>query len=292
MDVRDEVAMAEFFNPSGKLFSPAMTSDWPRPQRVELNNGRLTIWSTQAHQKSLRPDRLARPGPGLLESFLALAGPSDQRIPLSSLMKATRPEQPFSDERIRRFAAHWGGLQVFYRMETGSKWPDTVHTEYCAVWRYFAGVMRSLLLIGAEQYQGKPGSPEHWRVIGTPPSLMERMARKQGECLFDSIPLGDEEHWLALAHFTAKTHEQNQVMVARLLNTLLGLGRVRPWITWSGAQPQGRTRRSEEHTSELQSPCNLVCRLLLDNEGLGHVNHFAGRDYGDLVAVGIKPNAL
>src|SRR5256885_7434794 len=24
------------------------------------------------------------------------------------------------------------------------------------------------------------------------------------------------------------------------------------------------TRRSEEHTSELQSPCNLVCRLLLE----------------------------
>src|ERR1039457_5646034 len=25
------------------------------------------------------------------------------------------------------------------------------------------------------------------------------------------------------------------------------------------------TYRSEEHTSELQSPCNLVCRLLLEN---------------------------
>src|SRR5256885_7637406 len=25
-----------------------------------------------------------------------------------------------------------------------------------------------------------------------------------------------------------------------------------------------RPRRSEEHTSELQSPCNLVCRLLLE----------------------------
>src|SRR5688500_19896614 len=25
-----------------------------------------------------------------------------------------------------------------------------------------------------------------------------------------------------------------------------------------------RTARSEEHTSELQSPCNLVCRLLLE----------------------------
>src|SRR5256885_8686917 len=27
-------------------------------------------------------------------------------------------------------------------------------------------------------------------------------------------------------------------------------------------------RRSEEHTSELQSPCNLVCRLLLETKKL------------------------
>src|SRR5256885_12886349 len=29
-----------------------------------------------------------------------------------------------------------------------------------------------------------------------------------------------------------------------------------------------RRRRSEEHTSELQSPCNLVCRLLLEKKKL------------------------
>src|SRR5256885_12179864 len=28
----------------------------------------------------------------------------------------------------------------------------------------------------------------------------------------------------------------------------------------------GRAPRSEEHTSELQSPCNLVCRLLLEKK--------------------------
>src|SRR5256885_6596430 len=28
--------------------------------------------------------------------------------------------------------------------------------------------------------------------------------------------------------------------------------------------------RSEEHTSELQSPCNLVCRLLLEKKKHGH----------------------
>src|SRR5256885_6794038 len=28
----------------------------------------------------------------------------------------------------------------------------------------------------------------------------------------------------------------------------------------------GNSHRSEEHTSELQSPCNLVCRLLLEKK--------------------------
>src|SRR5256885_2601343 len=33
-----------------------------------------------------------------------------------------------------------------------------------------------------------------------------------------------------------------------------------------GSQPQEYYLRSEEHTSELQSPCNLVCRLLLEKK--------------------------
>src|SRR5256885_10872988 len=32
------------------------------------------------------------------------------------------------------------------------------------------------------------------------------------------------------------------------------------------AQNTGTSPRSEEHTSELQSPCNLVCRLLLEKK--------------------------
>src|SRR5256885_12795499 len=30
--------------------------------------------------------------------------------------------------------------------------------------------------------------------------------------------------------------------------------------------------RSEEHTSELQSPCNLVCRLLLEKKKISHIH--------------------
>src|SRR5256885_7114543 len=37
-----------------------------------------------------------------------------------------------------------------------------------------------------------------------------------------------------------------------------------------GQQVEALHRRSEEHTSELQSPCNLVCRLLLEKKKKKH----------------------
>src|SRR2546426_5031500 len=45
-------------------------------------------------------------------------------------------------------------------------------------------------------------------------------------------------------------------------------GRIR-YLVWSRHITHWRTlnlARSEEHTSELQSPCNLVCRLLLEKK--------------------------
>src|SRR3989454_1672673 len=44
----------------------------------------------------------------------------------------------------------------------------------------------------------------------------------------------------------------------------------RPGLPFPGLPPRAqafrRSSRSEEHTSELQSPCNLVCRLLLEKK--------------------------
>src|SRR5215467_9046498 len=44
--------------------------------------------------------------------------------------------------------------------------------------------------------------------------------------------------------------------------------RSRPMSSMPGSRRRARARcaRSEEHTSELQSPCNLVCRLLLEKK--------------------------
>src|SRR5256885_5609676 len=40
------------------------------------------------------------------------------------------------------------------------------------------------------------------------------------------------------------------------------------WV-WKGYAP--KEGRSEEHTSELQSPCNLVCRLLLEKKNKSYL---------------------
>src|SRR2546426_1345089 len=44
--------------------------------------------------------------------------------------------------------------------------------------------------------------------------------------------------------------------------------------------PATSGRRSEEHTSELQSPCNLVCRLLLEKKKIAVLTRGAVRYTG------------
>src|SRR4051794_41700356 len=45
--------------------------------------------------------------------------------------------------------------------------------------------------------------------------------------------------------------------------------------------------RSEEHTSELQSPVHLVCRLLLEKKKDGTRDSIAGHDAGNYFAIGL-----
>src|SRR5205807_8284094 len=50
-----------------------------------------------------------------------------------------------------------------------------------------------------------------------------------------------------------------------------------------------RSPRSEEHTSELQSPCNLVCRLLLEKKNLTPQATGASCRYRRIVSVDAWP---
>src|SRR2546426_2130324 len=59
----------------------------------------------------------------------------------------------------------------------------------------------------------------------------------------------------------------------RSLRGLLGLATILFIVIF------GVLERSEEHTSELQSPCNLVCRLLLEKKKALHSHTYVKRCY-------------
>src|SRR5256885_11615111 len=69
----------------------------------------------------------------------------------------------------------------------------------------------------------------------------------------------------ALAHRYQKRRPRFHFPVAHDLGRhprpVDSIGRLQP-----GSVQSNRQVRSEEHTSELQSPCNLVCRLLLEKK--------------------------
>src|SRR5256885_13053871 len=77
-------------------------------------------------------------------------------------------------------------------------------------------------------------------------TLFRSFARSRSPHVPTAAYLVRDEVWKCLADFR--------------LPDSLGFGLVAAPVMYSA------TFRSEEHTSELQSPCNLVCRLLLEKK--------------------------
>src|SRR5256885_13038418 len=96
---------------------------------------------------------------------------------------------------------------------------------------------------------------------------------KSGSCRTKrSKPLPCISHevlWSAMRPRIALTCRDHGVRVLMLVLltippiSIFGAAKSRPPPQLSGYKA---VRRSEEHTSELQSPCNLVCRLLLEKK--------------------------
>src|SRR2546426_9014186 len=69
----------------------------------------------------------------------------------------------------------------------------------------------------------------------------------------------DERAWLVKTDFTGKV-QWDRTYGADVQYSY------RKFYSFQQTSDGGFIARSEEHTSELQSPCNLVCRLLLEKK--------------------------
>src|SRR5207244_13436576 len=96
-----------------------------------------------------------------------------------------------------------------------------------------------------------------------PPPLPSFPTRRSSDLAFS----GEEEGLLGSSHYVkapffpldATVAMINMDMIGRMRNDTLIIGGI-------GTSPQWKPLRSEEHTSELQSPDHLVCRLLLEKK--------------------------
>src|SRR2546430_10192142 len=80
----------------------------------------------------------------------------------------------------------------------------------------------------------------------------------------------------ALGAWAYGTYEPNSPLFGRAIGRGSRSGRVAYLTFDDGPNEQGAVGRSEEHTSELQSQSNLVCRLLLEKKKNKHqhVTHY------------------
>src|SRR2546426_6027350 len=111
------------------------------------------------------------------------------------------------------------------------------------------------------------------RQIGAQPLLLGR-ARPVGDLAVqrDDVPRAEVVTVVALGGITRGRAEVAEV-AGRVVAHVVVIAGNRPGAGLVAAPSRGvavrvvatrPARRSEEHTSELQSPCNLVCRLLLE----------------------------
>src|SRR2546426_1093956 len=97
-----------------------------------------------------------------------------------------------------------------------------------------------------------------YQITNTPKDLIVRWARDSGTIKPHAIHNGEGvAHWF---HCTANGRGAAMILIVTGNQGKFGTGQ----HTWAGNYKTGI--RSEEHTSELQSPCNLVCRLLLEKK--------------------------
>src|SRR2546426_1433129 len=135
----------------------------------------------------------------------------------------------------------------------------------------------SILIAAHNEEAGIEKKLEQTLTLDYPPDKMEILVLSDGSTdRTDAIVESFADPRVRLVRVEprlGKTHAQNfgarrargEVLVFSDATTVYHPQALR-YLACNYQEPRGSAGRSEEHTSELQSPCNLVCRLLLEKK--------------------------
>jgi len=143
-----------------------------------------------------------------------------------------------SDSEIHAFAARFGPLLIYYQGQAAGMEHQRIVIEKCDVWRYFAACMGALLRIAAKFHLGHTPDPTDWETIGNCPFTVSNAEEPTYDWM-SPTPLHGEGAWEGRTYFIRKG-DRGRAMWTGLLNLLLELGRVRPWVIWQGSGSAAR----------------------------------------------------
>src|SRR5688500_6346125 len=217
------------------------------------------------------------------ERVLSNAEIADRLAALAQLLSVQK-ENPYKVKAYQRAAAN---VRTFSDSLDELVRSDVDLTRYASIGTGIAGAIREIVLTGSlgklEKLRSESG-PELASLSGYPrldPKRVLRVYKKLNissvEALRESLENGEIEKTFGprmAQHIRQGISEATAMLLYRadhlrlaVEEFLVGAGRARR------AEVAGDYRRrvevidrSEEHTSELQSPCNLVCRLLLEKK--------------------------
>jgi hypothetical protein len=247
-------------DPARYLWDRTPAQSWYKPDRVTLSTQTILLGDENSQKSSmdapfsrlrLLAELVAPSRPKLQQQVSALEFVQDPHWRESATR--TNPVRPHPviferflrladapDHEIHEFASRFGALLVFCRIDLLKVPGKFVIIESCDVWRYFAASMRCLLSIANCFHSDRRPDPADWARIGACPASLVP-AKSEAPDLLSPYGFGAEEAWAGMAHFVGKGSDRDRKMWTRLLNVLLELGRVRPWLLWersAGARPE------------------------------------------------------
>lgn len=229
--------MDELRDDEGSLARRVLTNKWPKPESVRLFQKMVAPKPEQHTLADLIKPQAPVPHMALEFSWLTKEGlsiyPSRLVKPPATLLEQFMDLYEADDVKIQSFARKYGGLFVYCSSDRSEDGDRLTVTEFCEVWRYFAGSIRALLNIAATISKRKVGTAEDWERIGQYPPVMKEF---QDESRFDivSAELVGEEAWTVMARCVARGTDGDLDMWTSLLNALLDLGRVRAFVFLEG----------------------------------------------------------